>query len=114
MSTQLNFGRDVQGFNAFAPEFGTNKWSATIVADADASITVPANYPNWIAVFSFQPGTNVWVANNTTATVPVGSTFDTTSSELNPSARWVHAGDVLSFITDNVSADVGVSLYVKQ
>jgi hypothetical protein len=29
-SIELNFGRDVQGFNAYAPQTAGNKWSATI------------------------------------------------------------------------------------
>lgn len=108
----LNFGRDVQGFNAFAPPTSGNKWSATITNGAETHITIPSTVTTWIAVFSYQPGTNVWVdLTGATAIIPVGATLATTTSELNPASRTVYAAGKISMITDNTSADVGVSLY---
>ena len=111
MSTFISFGRDVQGYNAYAPAFCLDAYSATLAAGTAASITVPSNHANWIAVFCLQPGTDVWVADNALAAVPAGGTFAPTTSELNPATRVVKAGDVLSFITANTTADVGVLLY---
>lgn len=112
MSTILSFGRDNQGYNAYAPPTSTDKWSATITNGSETHITVPSNFTNWIAVFSYQPGSNVWVdLTGGTAIVPVGATLASTTSELNPGARTVKAGGLISIITDNTSVDVGVSLY---
>lgn len=112
MSVVLNFGRDVQGYNAYAPAAASDNWSATITNGAETHITVPSNYAKWIAVFSYQPGSNVWVdLSGGTAIVPVGATLASTTSCLNPASRTVYAGGTISMITDNTSVDVGVSLY---
>jgi len=109
--TQLSFGRDAQGYNAFAPEFAANNYSATLANGAEEKLTVPSNHAVWVASFSYQPGADVWVARNATAAVPAGGTFASTTSTLNPGSRIVYAADVLHFITDDTTADVGVTLY---
>lgn len=122
MSTLLEFGRDVQGYNAYAPQPSTNIYSATLVNGAASSITLPKNLPEWIVSFSAQPGTNIWVDfTGATAAVPVGGTFATSTSELNPGARFVatFANDgttakTISVITDNATADVSIALYGVQ
>ncbi len=112
MSTLLNFGRDAQGANAYAPPPATDMFSATLVAGAASSITVPSNHQTWIAVFSSEPAADIWVDfSGATAAVPAGSTFASTTSELNPAARMVQAGSTISLITDTSTADVGVMLY---
>ncbi len=108
----LMFGRDVAGFNAFAPQPSLVRWSATITNGSETHITVPADVEDWCAAFSFQPGTNVWVDfSGATAIIPVGATLAATTSELNPAARTVKSGTKISIITDNTSADVGITLY---
>jgi len=117
MTTLANFGRDIQGFNAYAPEFSDTNYQFTLAAAAEQHFTVPTNISTstkYLAVFSFNPGADVWVANGHTAIVPVGATPASTFSILNPAVRTVHAGDVLSFITADVAADVGVTFYVIQ
>ena len=112
MSTLLDFGRDVQGYNAYAPIPSTNCYSATITNGAATSITVPSNYQIWVAAFSFQPGANVWVDfTGATAAIPAGATLASATSELNPASRKLKAGTKISIITDNTSVDVGICLY---
>ena len=89
-----------------------DKWNATITNGSATSITVPSNFKTWIAVFSYQSGSNVWVDfSGATAAIPAGATLAVSTSELNPGARTVQAGSKISIITDNTSADVGISLY---
>ncbi len=109
--SKISFGRDVQGYNAYAPAFSTNSYSASMTIGSEQTITVPSNFKNWIAVFAYEPGSVVWVALNTTAAVPAGASLAATSSELIPSARMVSAGDVIHVITASTTAEVSVSLY---
>jgi hypothetical protein len=117
MTTQLNFGRDQQGYNAFAPLFSQDKYSATLAATTDTTLTVPPNSENWIAYFSVEAGKNVWVALNATAAAPAGSTLVSSTSELIPNVsqyqigRKVIAGDVLHFFSQSGTANISVSFY---
>ena len=111
MSTIANFNRDVGGAVAYAPKFGTDNYSSELTVGLEATVTVPDNYDNWIASFAYQPGTVVWVANNATATVPAGATLAATNSELNPSQKSVHKGDVIHMISPNMTAQVGIVFY---
>lgn len=122
MSTTLNFGRDAQGYNAYAPYPSTDKFSATLTTGTPSTINVPQNANSWIVSFSIQPGANVWVDfTGATAIVPVGGTFAATTSELNPGARTVNkqyynssavlTNSTISLVTDTATADVGVSFF---
>lgn len=111
MSTKLSFGKDTQGYNTYAPAPSTDNYSATITNGAATSIVVPSNFNQWIAVFSYQPGTNVWVSFTTTAAIPAGATLVATASVLLPATRTVAAGSTISIITDTATADVGISFY---
>lgn len=110
--TKLNFGRDVQGMNAYAPMTSTNKYNATLTNGSETHINVPSTSENWIVAFAYQPGSTVWVdLTGATATLPAGATLATCTAELNPGQRTIKAGDKISMITANTTADVGVILY---
>ena len=111
ISTILNFARDVNGYNTFGPQFTLNNQSIKLTTGGgEKTVTVPDESPSYLVIFGYQSGAPVWVANNATATLP-GSSFAATASQCNPTARWVNAGDVLHFITDDTSAEVGISFY---
>ena len=121
--TQLNFGRDIQGYNAYAPAPSSLMYSTTLASSGNATITLPNTASYWIVAYSFQPGSDIWVAYNTSATAPAGSTFATTTSELNPGARLVPSiitmGSTTTATTINLlnnganSADIWVGLYAN-
>jgi hypothetical protein len=115
MSTELLFGRDAQGYNADAPNFPTDIFTATLAASTPESVTVPSNYPVWVMYVRIQPNGWCWVSRTTTATVPVGGTLAASKSELISGTieyrRLVYAADVISFITENTTCDISVSFF---
>lgn len=114
MSIILNFQNDVKGYNSYAVQFSQDKFSATLAAGGNATVTVPAhqNYTKWVVSFSYTPGANVWVSVDGTAAAPAGATFASTTSQLLPGALSVVTGDTINIInTGASSADVGVIFY---
>ena len=109
--TSFNMTRDINGYNGFGLPFSINKYSAVINQNTDTTLVVPSFSSHYVTIFSYQPGSSVWVTINTTAAKPVGASFASVSSELNPVARYVSAGDTLHFLTGDTSAAVGVVFY---
>lgn len=131
MTTKLNFGRDIQGYNAFAPPPSTNMYSATLASGGSSSIILPTNVASWIVAFSYQPGSDIWVSYSTSgassASGPAGASFATTTSELNPGARILPSTTIAAssgidtasatviYLKNNgaSSADIWVGLYAN-
>lgn len=121
MTTKFIMTRDINGFNGFGINFTDTAYSATLTTSTNTTLTVPstiglgkqgpATVAQFLAIFTFDPGTSVWVANNATASNPVGASFAITTSELNPAARIVNGGDVLNFFTTGTNVNVSVSFY---
>lgn len=121
MSTKLNFARDNQGYNSFAPPPAADKYSATIPSGDNETITLPGNAQSWIVSFSYQAGSDIWVAYNGTASAPAGATFASTNSELLPGSRVLPSfqnngttATTINLLNNGAgSADVGVILYAN-
>lgn len=127
--TQLIFGKDQQGYNAYAPPVSNQMYSATLASGGNASITLPITVSNpnrpgyFIVAFSFAAGADIWVAyNGNNAAAPAGATFASTNSELNPGTRiiastYVNGSNVTVANRINIlnngagSADIWVALY---
>lgn len=111
-ATKFLMTKDIAGYNGFGLPFCLDGQSALLAAGVAQSITVPDSYPVWIAVFTYTPGASIWVDKFTTAVAPTGA-FSATTSELNPAARVLKAGETLSFITADVTSPlVSVLFYV--
>lgn len=107
----LSFGRDVQGYNAFAPDPSTVKYSATITNGSATSVTVPSTYQTWIVSFRYYPN-DVWVdVSGATAAIPAGATLAATTAELNPASLRLQAGTKISMITAQTTSDVSVVMW---
>lgn len=113
MTTKFSITRDINGYNGFGLPFSDTNYSATILTGVNTTLDVPgiSTSTTYLAVFSYNPGASVFVAINQTAAVPAGSTFSSTTSILNPTARVCRYGDVLNFITNDEAAFVTVSFY---
>ena len=104
--------RDINGYNAFGVLPSLDIKNAVLAVGVEQHFTVPSNYPNWLAIFSYTPGSAIWVSVNGVALAPVGA-FASSSSALNPAGRQVKSGDVLSFITaDATNPMVSVELQI--
>jgi hypothetical protein len=95
-SVKLNFGRDGQGYNAFAPAPSNNMFSVQLTSGSNATLTLPTSSPYWIAAYSVTPGSEIWVAYNTTAAAPSSGTWASTNSELLPGARIIPSTNTTS------------------
>jgi len=110
--TTLLFQSDVQGNNAYAPYTADDKWRASLTNGNQTNFVVPNTSDKWVAAFAYQPGTTVWVdLTGAAATLPASATLTPTTAELLPGQRQVKAGDTISMITPNATAEVEVVLY---
>ncbi len=104
MSTKFNMIRDISGYNGFGIIPTYDIQGASFAASTAQTFTVPDNYPNWIAIFSYTPGAQFFVDfSGATATVPTG-TVGAITKVLNPSARAVTGGGTFSVITDSATS----------
>ena len=110
-SQNLSFGRDAQGYNAYAPYPSVVKYSATITDGSATSVTVPSSFALWVVSFRYYPN-DVWVdVSGATAAIPVGATLASTTSELNPASLTLTAGTNISIITSQTTADVSIVMW---
>lgn len=104
-----------QPVDDFGLRFSNLKYSASLAATTDTTLTVPGKAQRYKAVIKVENNGLVWVALNATAAVPAGGTFAATTSELITDAkslcREVRSGDVLHFITATAGTDVSVVFY---
>ena len=99
----------------FGLTFSSLKYSATLPASTDKTLTVPGSSARFKAIMKAEADGVVYVANGATAAVPAGANFAAVSSEMIPVngvlCREVKAGDVLHFITAGTDIDVSVVFY---
>jgi len=83
-----------------------------LAAGVAQSYTVPGvSGTQYQAYFEYASNSNVFVCKNGTAASPLGGTKTTTAyNEFKPKKRYVTAGDVLSLVTPDTTAFVGLSL----
>lgn len=124
MTTQYKLQKDVAGYNGFGLPFCVQKFSASLPATTDTSLTVPVNgamgqalnsVNKWLAVIQVEANLSVWFALNATPAVPAGGTFALTTSDLIIGSEYygveVKAGDVMHFLAPTAGTDILVKFY---
>lgn len=124
MTTQYKLQKDVAGYNGFGLQFSDQKYSASLAAATDTSLTVPLNgamgqalnsVNKWLAVIQVEANLEVWFALNATAAVPASGSFALTTSDLIIGSEYygveVKAGDVMHFLAPTAGTDILVKFY---
>lgn len=119
MTSAVNFQRDAQGQNTYAPSIDNVqfKYSCTLEPDTEQHFTLPPNgHGAWLVTFQATPGFEVWYAftpdykSPVTAVVPTGS-IALTDSELLTGARTMAGNTYISMITPaSYTSNVNVSI----
>lgn len=110
---KMILGIDINGKATYALTPTSNEYRLSVNLDQniDTSFQIPDSYSKWQVVFSFQNGSDVWVAYNDIAEIPIGNTFLPTTSELNPTVRELTGGTIVSCLTEDSNAQIQVSMY---
>ena len=99
----------------FGLSVSNRKFSATLAASTDTTLTVPGDAPAYMAVIKAEGAAQVYMAVGVAAAAPAGATFAATASEMIPYGgvlcREVKAADVLHFLTAGTNIDVSVAFY---
>ncbi len=110
MTTKFSMTRDINGYNGFGLKQSNYKMGVILATGVEQHFTVNGGNAKYLAIFSTEPGKNVYVSINDTAAAFTG-TLASVTSEHNPIAREVSEGDIVSFYTDDSTAIVGVTIY---
>lgn len=123
MTTKLGFASDIQGYNSYAPPPSNTMYRVQLAASGNATLTLPTDSANWIIAFASTPGSEIWVAYNTTAVAPSTGAFVASTSEMNPGARVVPStvttvsgttATTINLLNNGAStANIWIGLYAK-
>lgn len=118
--TQLIITKDVNGVATYGIPFngkdnnGTDtSFKMKLSANTPKNVVAPSiNGEPMLAIFSYEPGSKVWVAQNPETSIsPPSGDPEATPAQLNPPSRNVFMGDTLQFVTSDTSAEACVSFY---
>jgi hypothetical protein len=116
MTSAVNFQRDAQGQNTYAPNIDGTPWkyAVTLAANTEQHFTIPrATSFGWLLSITPTPGGEVWFAftppneSPVTATTPSGS-ISATSSVMNPGARTMPGETYVSMKTTQTGVSVSI------
>lgn len=117
-----NVNNITKGVNGFGLKPSNSKYSVTLGAASEKTLTVPSQAMMGGALFNvnkfnvvFYASARVFLAINATAEVPAGASFAATTSEMIPAnvpfCRLLNSGDVIHVITSQAATDLSVVFY---
>lgn len=104
MSTKFNMTRDINGYNGFGVQPTYDVEGCFLSASSAQTFTVPNNYPNWIAIFSYTPGASIFVDFSGATAVAPTSSVGAVTVVLNPAGRALKGGSTFSVITQDATS----------
>lgn len=110
--TTLNLTRDVTGAVTYSRYPAEYLQRRELDASTAYTYTVYGEHQVYNVLFSYTPGSSVFVKKNGTATLPT-TTPDNDTSELNPSCWTIKQGETISFITADSNVAFTASHYNK-
>ena len=121
LDTLKNNAIVAKAINDFSAGFADIKYNVTLASGVAQQVTVPNDLGLGIqgkknalvlALIKIKVGDTVWVARNTTATLPTGTISLCDEELLAPiNCRTVYGNDTLSFITSDTTAVLWVGFY---
>lgn len=111
-TTIFNMTKDVAGYNGFGVVPSNVMYGVQLLQNAAQSFTLPNDSSNYLVIFTYLPGANVFVDSTTTAAA-YSTTIGAVTSELNPVGRQLKGGTTVSLISpDTGGAYVQAAVYV--
>lgn len=111
-TTALEFGRDVNQLNAYAPYPSDLKVFAAMTDGVNGSTVLPTTDIFYIVSFRYTPGAEFWVdVTGAAAVIPDSSTSASTTSEMNPASLKLAGGTNISWITPNTAANISLVIW---
>lgn len=99
----FNMTKDVAGYNGFGLEPADFQYSGILATGVvDNNTVLPNDTDNYMVVFTFSAGSNVFVKYSSGAVVPVG-VMAANLNELNPAGRKLAGGTTISLITPDAA-----------
>lgn len=104
---------DAQGSSLLAPPPSDIFYGVNLAVNTNTILIVPASDSSHVwAAFSYQPGSEIWIAINNTATFPSTSSFVVLNSFPNVAQYRLKSGDQINMLNaGSATARVGVTFY---
>lgn len=108
-TTKFRQTKDINGYPyLYSLPYSNTIYSFKLTVNVEETITVPSDLTHYVLAFNFD--SRVFIAVNTTATIPLGAPT-LSGSILNPNFLEVRAGDVIHIVSPDDGTNGTISIY---